>query len=106
MAFTDFYSAGAVCSPTRASIMTGKSPARTGITNYLIAPTKDPEHVTSHMELSEFPIAEAFLENGYETGFVGKWHLGYELKHGREIRGSKPPLGGNLKECLGDSLSG
>jgi hypothetical protein len=64
MVFTDFYSAGPVCSPTRASIMTGKYPARTGITTYLISPDRDAPHVTSHLPLAEFTIAEAFKKNG------------------------------------------
>ncbi len=78
MVFTDFYSAGPVCSPTRASILTGKYPARTGITTYLISPNRDAKHVTSHLPLEEFTIAEAFKRNGYATGYIGKWHLGYE----------------------------
>jgi len=42
MKFTDFYSSGPVCSPMRASILTGKNTARTRINTYLIYPDKDP----------------------------------------------------------------
>jgi arylsulfatase A-like enzyme len=83
MRFTDAYSAAPVCSPTRAAIMTGQSPARLGLTTHipdrsryrpkdsklLSAKTLDhlpPEHVT---------IAERLKEAGYATGFFGKWHL-------------------------------
>ena len=80
MVLSDFYSGGPVCSPTRASIMTGKCTARTGITTYLLSPTRDAKHVQSHLPLEEFTIAEAFREHGYATGYFGKWHLGYEAK--------------------------
>ncbi len=78
MVLSDFYSGGPVCSPTRASIMTGKYTARTGITTYLISPERDAKHVQSHLPLDEFTIAEAFKKNGFATGYFGKWHLGYE----------------------------
>ena len=79
MRFTDGYAACPVCSPTRASIMTGKYPVRTGITDFiggsrakkmLPAPNKD------HLALEEFTIAEALRDAGYKNFFAGKWHLG------------------------------
>lgn len=79
MVFTDFYAASPVCSPTRASIMTGKSPARTGTTNYFTgqrAGKFEPADYENEMAASEFTLAEAFKEGGYRTGHVGKWHLG------------------------------
>jgi len=94
MVFTDFYSAGPVCSPTRASIMTGKYPARTGITTYLISPDRDAPHVTSHLPLAEFTIAEAFKKNGYATGYIGKWHLGYKNEHWAANQGFDVARGG------------
>jgi len=66
-------------SPTRASIMTGKYPPRTGITNFiggdrsgklLPAPNQD------HLALEEVTIAERLRDDGYTTFFAGKWHLG------------------------------
>ena len=94
MLFTDFYAAGPVCSPTRASILTGKYPARTGITTYLISPERDAEHVTNHLELGEQTIAEAFQKHGYATGYFGKWHLGYSRQHWATQQGFDVAKGG------------
>ncbi len=66
MRFTDAYAACPVCSPTRASIMAGKYPARLQITNYGGKP----------LPLAETTIAEALKEAGYATFFAGKWHIG------------------------------
>ncbi|MGD9645195.1 MAG: sulfatase [Pirellulales bacterium] len=68
--FTDFYAACAVCSPTRAALMTGKVPQRLGITDWI--------HPASGVALpgSETTLAEAFQAGGYQTAYLGKWHLG------------------------------
>jgi arylsulfatase A-like enzyme len=79
MRFTDAYAACPVCSPTRASIMTGKYPARLKLTDYLKGRRRgklNPVDYLDQMPLEEFTIAEALKEGGYATGFVGKWHLG------------------------------
>jgi arylsulfatase A-like enzyme len=79
MRFTDAYAACPVCSPTRASIMTGKYPARLKLTDYLKGRRRgklNPADYLDQMPLEEFTIAEALKEGGYATGFVGKWHLG------------------------------
>ena len=81
MVLSDFYSGGPVCSPTRASILTGKYTARTGITTYLITPERDAPYVTHHLPLEELTIAEALKEQDYATGYFGKWHLGYSQQH-------------------------
>lgn len=94
MVLTDFYSAGPVCSPTRASIMTGKSPARLGLTKWLYTPQKDPPFVTHHLPLEEFTVAEALREAGYATGFFGKWHLGYKREHWAGEQGFQIAQGG------------
>jgi arylsulfatase A-like enzyme len=83
MRFTDGYAACPVCSPTRASIMAGKYPSRTGITNWLPGDfyTNTPllcEETAQFMKLEEFTLAEALKAAGYQTAFVGKWHLGKE----------------------------
>ncbi|MHC4518985.1 MAG: sulfatase, partial [Planctomycetota bacterium] len=74
MRFTEAYAACPVCSPTRASIMTGKYPARLGITQWIGGPN-EPTAYRHYMPLEEVTIAEALREAGYATGFVGKWHL-------------------------------
>src|SRR5437016_744738 len=79
MRFTQAYAACCVCSPTRASIMTGKYPTRTGITDF-IGGTKVkkllPAPNQNHLALEEVTIAEAVREGGYTNFFAGKWHLG------------------------------
>lgn len=68
--FTDFYSANPVCSPTRAALMTGKAPQRVGITQWINQPNE------LHLPLEEATLGEAFASAGYQTGYIGKWHLG------------------------------
>lgn len=64
--FNRFYSASAVCSPTRASVLTGRNPYRIGI----------PGANTGKMKTEEITIAELLKTKGYNTGHFGKWHLG------------------------------
>lgn len=77
--FTAMYSASPVCSPTRASIMTGRHPARLGITDWIGGEQRgllDPPVNATELQLDETTVAEAFRSGGYATGFFGKWHLG------------------------------
>ncbi len=77
--FTSFYAASPVCSPTRASIMSGKHPVRVKITNWIGGEQKGKliqAEYRRQLPLDEVTIAERFRESGYATGFVGKWHLG------------------------------
>ena len=80
MRFTDAYAACAVCSPTRAAIMSGKHPARLHITDWIPGNQKkgklDRLAFEQQLPHSEVTIAESFKEAGYKTGFIGKWHLG------------------------------
>lgn len=79
MRFTAGYSACAVCSPTRASIMTGKYPPRVGITDYIGRNRPDkmlPAPNADHLALEEITIAERLRDAGYTNFFAGKWHLG------------------------------
>ena len=83
MRFTDNYAAAPVCSPTRAAILTGLSPARLAITNHLPEqarfipdnPKVLPARTLDHLPLEHVTIAERLKEAGYATGFIGKWHL-------------------------------
>ncbi len=79
--FTQAYAASGVCSPTRAALMTGKSPARVRILDWL--PGRDPAHAKllppedlPALPLEEVTFAEVLREHGYQTCFTGKWHLG------------------------------
>jgi arylsulfatase A-like enzyme len=80
--FEEAYAAAPVCSPTRASIMTGKYPARLGITNYLPGGHPLPNsrlisaETTQQLPLSETTVAELLRDRGYRTAHIGKWHLG------------------------------
>ncbi|MBC8875818.1 MAG: sulfatase [Planctomycetes bacterium] len=80
MKFSDAYSACTVCSPTRASIMTGKYPARIHLTDFIAGQNRPFEKLripewTKYMRLEEVTIAEALKAAGYATAHVGKWHL-------------------------------
>jgi len=82
MRFTNGYAACPVCSPTRASIMCGKYPARINLTNFLKggrklkgSPIIPPTDWADQMEPEELTIAEALKSAGYATCFIGKWHL-------------------------------
>jgi len=96
MTFTDAYAASPTCSPSRASVITGQHPARLGIVRHV--PTgrtdgrlkdefhtikQDPAQMPSRnwLPLEEPTIAEALRKRGYQTAFVGKWHLGHEPYH-------------------------
>ncbi len=82
MKFTNAYAACPVCSPTRASIMTGKYPARLGVTNFLPGTHRLPYSKLlapvsrQQLPLEEVTIAEAMKPSGYVTAAIGKWHLG------------------------------
>ena len=84
MRFTQGYAAGSVCSPTRASIMTGKHPVRVDITDWIPGQSNRPTNPLLHPEdqhslpLKEVTLAEALKQHGYQTFFAGKWHLGKE----------------------------
>ncbi len=95
MRFTDAYSAGTICSPTRASLMTGKYPGRLNTTDFFGAPQPGEEYpgwwrsrmnqpqyklmpapYKEKLPLEEVTLAEALKQGGYATFFAGKWHLG------------------------------
>lgn len=81
--FTNAYASCPVCSPTRASLLTGKYPARLNITDWI--PGDDPKNRKligpqdkHQLPLEEYTWAEALKDQGYVTGFFGKWHIGGE----------------------------
>lgn len=97
MRFTDAYAASPVCTPTRAAMMTGVSPARLAITNH--APG-NPDYVSektklrgapwsTYLPLEKITIAERLKQQGYETGFIGKWHLSH--RPGKDADGKLEP---------------
>ena len=82
--FTDAYAACAVCSPTRAAVLTGKYPARLLLTDWLPSGRWNPKAKMREgrrvraLPMEEFTLAEALREVGYRTAHIGKWHLGSE----------------------------
>ena len=73
--FTDFYSNSAVCTPSRAALLTGRIPQRMGITGVFF-----PESFTG-MPTNELTMAELLRGQGYATAMVGKWHLGHHHRY-------------------------
>lgn len=79
--FTQAYAAAPVCSPTRACLLTGKSPARLGMTHIIQYQPKpnsawqEPEN-RSELPLAETTLFEALKRQDYATAHIGKWHLG------------------------------
>ncbi|MCU1324742.1 MAG: N-acetylgalactosamine 6-sulfate sulfatase [Bryobacterales bacterium] len=132
MRFSNAYAAAPVGSPTRASILTGKYPARHGVTNSLPG-----HHALDHsrlrgpdpkqfLPLEEVTLAEELKSAGYVTASIGKWHLGgiryYPEKQGFDINiggtdsgaprshvypkwSGNPPIDGQLGEYLSDRLT-
>ncbi len=100
--FTQSYTASPVCSPTRASILTGKHPARLHLTIWREAahhPPLDRKLLTprtmDHLPLGETTLAEVFKQAGYATAHVGKWHLG-TAEHYPQTQGFDYNVGGTL----------
>lgn len=74
--FTDFHSGGAMCSPTRASILTGRYPQSFG--DWFDGALSGTDQPHLGLPLAAVTFAEVLREQGYTTGCLGKWHLGYE----------------------------
>lgn len=71
MRFTDFYSGAAVCSPSRAALLTGRTNVRASIYSWI-----NDHDQRSHLPKAEVTIAEVLQRGGYATAHFGKWHLG------------------------------
>lgn len=125
--FTQAYAACHVCSPTRASLLTGKYPARLHLTDWLTGRRDFPfqklrnAKINQHLPYEETTLAEVLKTHGYSTAIFGKWHLGEDpsgpLNHGFDIqvprwnkgwpkRGYHAPFGmEGLEDAKGDYLT-
>ena len=110
MRFTDAYSANCLCSPTRASILTGQYPVRYGLTD-ATGHMKTIQEYVERTEVSEeirgagplgrnyldskvYTLGKAMKDAGYATGFFGKWHMGSRMEHWPESHGFEHVKGG------------
>ena len=87
MRFTNFYAASPLCSPSRAGLMTGRTPFRTGIRSWIPAGTP------AHLGASEITMATLLKGIGYDTFLGGKWHLNAGLDQSSQ---TQPPIPGVL----------
>jgi arylsulfatase A len=105
--FTDAYAACAVCSPTRAALLTGKYPARLLLTDWLPSGRWNPKaklregRFLRGLPVEEHTLAEALREAGYHTANIGKWHLGSEPFSLPEHHGFDVNIGGNAHGAPG-----
>ena len=81
MKFTQFYSAAAVCSPARASLLTGRYPTRHGTINIYW------HQLDTGMDTGELTLAQLLGEKGYASTCIGKWHLGHNPQFLPQNRG-------------------
>ncbi len=94
MRFTDGYSCGANCQPTRAALMSGQYGPRTGVYtvgsierfDWRSRPLRPVDNVTQ-LPLEKVTIADTLKKAGYATGMFGKWHLGNDAEHHPSRRG-------------------
>ncbi len=105
--FTNAYAACAVCSPTRAAVLTGKYPARLLLTDWLPSGRWNPKaklregRFLRGLPVEEHTLAEALREAGYRTANIGKWHLGSEPFSLPEHHGFDVNIAGNAHGAPG-----
>lgn len=118
--FTQGYAASPVCSPTRASLFTGKYPTKTGVTDWIKGRQENgkaksyekfiSDSTAYQLSLDENTIAEYALRNGYKTFYAGKWHLGEYEKNWPQHQGFLTNKGGWSKGAptgkINDSTGG
>ncbi|MCC9602141.1 sulfatase [Stieleria sp. JC731] len=90
--YTNFYAAGAVCSPTRCAVQSGQNQARIGITAHIPGHWRPFERVITPQTAMALPldtitVAESMKSAGYRTGYIGKWHLGNAAQFQPEHQG-------------------
>ena len=103
--FNNAYAASPVCSPTRAAILTGKSPARLRITDFISGTNTATTNLsqpnwTKNLPASELTLAESLAAAGYNTSFFGKWHMG---QNGNPVA---DPLNNGFDVNVGGAASG
>ncbi|HBV65598.1 MAG TPA: arylsulfatase [Rhodopirellula sp.] len=86
MLFTDFYSTAPVCSPSRVGLLTGRSPNRAGVYDWIPEAKKATQNRRElvHMRASEITIAKLLKDAGYQTCMAGKWHCNSEFNNERQ----------------------
>ena len=105
MKFTDAYASCGVCSPSRASILTGKYPATLKITDWIPGHKGSKDFISPKMyyelQKEEVTIAEQLKTKGYDTYYVGKWHLGTGDENSPLNHGFDENIGGHTRGAPG-----